>query len=57
MPKIIPIKDLKSTSDISEMPWCIVVIWIMVRYRLRCMITAWKSPPQESCQWDKLWSV
>lgn len=30
MPKIIPIKDLKSTSDISEMPWCIVVIWIMV---------------------------
>ncbi len=33
------------------------LIWIMVRYRLRYMITDWKSLPQESCQWDKLWNV
>lgn len=32
-------------------------IWIMVRYKLRCMIIDWKSHLQESCQWGKPWSV
>ena len=34
-----------------------IVIWIMVRYRLRYMTNDWKSLLQESCQWGKLWSV